>query len=88
AGVCGLGLVLLTAAWRWWPAAVIASGLALIALGFALATWRTDRVAAPVLQKRVVGEITGRVTAVDTRDSGAERVTLDRVSVAGLAPEA
>ncbi|WP_430321966.1 hypothetical protein, partial [Salmonella enterica] len=28
------------------------------------------------------------MTAVDTRDSGAERVTLDRVSVAGLAPEA
>lgn len=87
-GVCGCGLLLVAAAWRWWPAAVVASGLALIALGFALATWRTDRVAAPVLQKRVVGEITGRVTAVDTRDSGAERVTLDRVGIAGLAPDA
>ena len=87
-GLLAAGVVLLAAAWRWWPAALVATGLALVALGFAVATWRTDRVAAPVLQKRVVGEVSGRVTMVDTRDSGAERVTLDRVAIAGLAPEA
>ncbi len=81
-------LVLPVALRRHWPAAVLATGLALVALGFAVATWRTERVAAPVLQKRVVTEVAGRVTVIDTRESGAERVTLDQVRIAGLGPEA
>jgi len=84
----GICLVLVVALRRHWPAAVLATGLALVALGFAVATWRTDRVAAPVLQKRVVTEVAGRVNQIDTRDSGAERVTLDQVHVAGLGPQA
>lgn len=84
----GICLVLVVALRRHWPAAVLATGLALVALGFAVATWRTDRVAAPVLQKRVVTEVVGRVNQIDTRESGAERVTLDQVHVAGLGPQA
>lgn len=88
AGLFAASLVLLAATWRRWPAAIVATGLMLVALGFGVATWRTERMAAPVLQKRVVAEVSGRVTLVDTRDSGAERVTLDRVTIAGLPSEA
>lgn len=87
-GLLAAALVLLAAAWRWWPAAIPAGALVLVALGFATATWRTERVAAPVLQKRLVAEVSGRVVQVDTRDSGAERLTLDRVAITGLAREA
>ncbi|WP_119418386.1 ComEC/Rec2 family competence protein [Desertibaculum subflavum] len=53
----------------------------LIAAGLCLATWRTDRVAAPVLAERVgPATVIGRVVDTDRTERGF-RVTLDHVSI-------
>ena len=70
---------------RAWTRPVAAAVLA-AAFGFAVAQWRTATVEAPVLPKRMAGEITGRVAALDARE-GRVRATLDRLAIEGLAPE-
>lgn len=59
-------------------------GVALIAVGFALAGWRSHSVAEPVLQWRYYGPIEGRVVALDRSASDALRVTLDQVRLRDL----
>ncbi|PVH30631.1 competence protein [Pararhodobacter oceanensis] len=61
--------------------------LSLMALGFAAAGLRTRMVEAPVLGWQRYGPIEGRIVAVDRSASGAVRLTLDRVVLAGLEPE-
>src|SRR5262249_43321763 len=67
--------------------AVLAAALAgcAMALGFASAAWRTHDVAAPILGWRTGAlEVTGRVAeVVGTAERG--RLTLDQVTIAGLA---
>ncbi|WP_417600284.1 DUF4131 domain-containing protein, partial [Pararhodobacter oceanensis] len=61
--------------------------LSLMALGFGAAGLRTQMVEAPVLGWQRYGPIEGRIVAVDRSASGAVRLTLDRVVLAGLEPE-
>lgn len=72
------------AGWLRFPAALIA----LIALGLLLASWRAHAVAAPVLPYRYYGPVEGRVVEIDRSGRDVLRLTLDRVVLARLAPEA
>src|SRR5579871_857864 len=68
-------------------AKVALSGLLLIATGFAAGALRSDRVVAPVLERRIgPTSVEGRVLGVDTTASG-RRLLIDRVAVAGLPAE-
>ncbi|EAQ01502.1 competence protein [Pseudooceanicola batsensis HTCC2597] len=60
--------------------------LAMIAAGGALAAWRAQFVAAPVLEWRYYGPVTGRIVGMDRSASDALRLTLDRVHLADVAP--
>ena len=60
--------------------------LALLALGFSAAAWRSAQIAAPVLNWRYYGPVEGRVIGVDRSASGALRVTFDQVTLARMAP--
>lgn len=73
-----LGLAALSAllALRW---RMLGLGMMCLALGFAAAALRAERVAAPVLPFRYYGMIEGRVVAVDRSYSDRMRLTLDRV---------
>ncbi|WP_240722729.1 ComEC/Rec2 family competence protein [Poseidonocella sp. HB161398] len=62
-------------------------GLALVAAGGALAAWRTQSVAAPVLSFRYYGPVEGRILEIDRSLSDRLRLTLDRVVLTGVAPE-
>ena len=63
-------------------------GLLAIALGFAAAQWRTERVAAPLLTGRFgPAEIVGRIEEVE-RIGHAARITLTPLSIEGLEPRA
>ncbi|UAB90285.1 ComEC/Rec2 family competence protein [Ruegeria sp. SCSIO 43209] len=81
-GVLALALLAL-ASTRFMGAAwsPLATGLALIAMGFALAGARAHMVAEPVLQWRYYGPVEGRVVALDRSASDALRVTLDQVRI-------
>lgn len=82
-GACAVfatGLWLAVAVQRGTPAAIAAAAFC-IALGFALASLRTDIVAAPVLQKPWNGAIEGRVVEVERTDKGALSVTLQPLSM-------
>ncbi len=68
-------------AWR--PLALAA---ALVALGLAVAGWRAQSVASPVLDWRYYGPVEGRIIAVDRSVSDALRLTLDQVVLRDLAP--
>ncbi len=59
--------------------APLAWGMVLIAVGFAVAGFRTHKVAEPVLQWRYYGPVEGRVVSLDRSASDALRVTLDQV---------
>lgn len=61
--------------------------LAALALGFGVASWRTDQVAAPRLERRLGPvAVTGRVVEIEQLVRG-RRVTLDRPAIERLAPE-
>jgi competence protein ComEC len=67
---------------------VLAAALCAASLGFALAQWRAQAVAAPVVERRIGPvTLTGRVVAVEPRADGV-RVLFDRLSVDRLAPAA
>lgn len=61
--------------------------VALIALGFGAAAWRSTAVAAPVLNWRYYGPVEGRVIGLDRSASGALRVTLDQVTLGHKGPK-
>jgi len=66
---------------------VLASVIVTAGLGLTAAQWRTRWVAAPVIDKRIGPvAVEGRVVEVEIRPDN-RRVTLDRLTVAGLAPE-
>lgn len=57
--------------------------LAFIALGVAAAGWRTDRVAAPVLERPTKTlRVEGRVEEVELQADGGQRITLSQVTAA------
>ena len=60
--------------------------IAFFALGFCLATWRANSVAAPVLSKEYFGAVEGRVVGIDRSGSNRVRLTLDQVILYGLEP--
>lgn len=53
--------------------------------GFAAAAWRTASIAAPMLERPRVGQVTGFVESVEARDAGARLVILV-TGIAGLEP--
>lgn len=61
------------------PVAVI-----VVACGAALAGARAHWVAAPVLEKRLYGEISGRIVRIDRSASDHLRLTLDQVTLPGI----
>lgn len=64
------------------------AAVALVVAGFGAAQWRTHSVAAPVIADRTgVVEVEGRIVHVDLRE-GAPRVTLDRLRIERIPPEA
>jgi competence protein ComEC len=65
----------------------IALGLCCLCLGFVSASWRTARVAAPVVDRIKVVTLEGFVEEMDFRQTGA-RFLLRPVKADGLAPEA
>ncbi|MGR3837644.1 MAG: ComEC/Rec2 family competence protein [Cognatishimia sp.] len=66
--------------------AILGNGLALVALGFALAQMRAHRVAAPRLDMPYQGIVEGRVVTLDRSASGALRMILDQVFMPELGP--
>ena len=62
-------------------------GVVAAALGFAAATYRVSRVAAPVLQRTSIAVLTGFVEALDERDEGA-RLVIRVASFGTLKPDA
>lgn len=77
-----IGLLARGRLWVAVPAlAAIAAGL-----GLALAQWHATTAAAPVLARPMDAEVSGRVIAVELRETGS-RVTLDQVAIEGLARE-
>jgi competence protein ComEC len=68
-------------------ARVALSGLLMIAAGFAAGALRSDRVAAPVIERRIgPTSVEGRVLGIDTTASG-RRLLIDHVAVTGLPAE-
>jgi competence protein ComEC len=83
AAICG-ALVMVALSARNFRYLVPAIGVAVIALGFAGAQWRTHDVAAPVLTKELRHRaVTGDIVAVEPRGKRF-RITLDVASIAGL----
>ncbi len=74
-GLCAVSSIRRHAVWA--VCAVIA--------GIAATEWRMNAVAAPVLADAWRGDVAGRVRVVDAAISGAPRLTLDHVSMAGIA---
>ncbi|MFI4988171.1 MAG: ComEC/Rec2 family competence protein [Alphaproteobacteria bacterium] len=68
-------------------ALIVLLPLAVMALGFSVAAWRTDQVAAPRLEKRLGPvAVSGRVVEVEQLAKG-RRVTLDQATIERLSPE-
>ncbi|WP_209599554.1 ComEC/Rec2 family competence protein [Ruegeria sp. HKCCSA071] len=65
----------------------LATGGALIAVGFIMAGTRAHMVAEPVLSWRYYGPVEGRVVAMDRSASDALRLTLDQVRVGDVPQE-
>jgi len=82
ASLCLAGLA------RWMPEdlAPLVWAVVFISMGFGLAGLRAHYVAAPVLDFRYYGPITGRIVAIDRSASDAVRLTLDQVHLARVAP--
>jgi len=69
----------LVGAWRMPMLRIGVWVLVLASLGFTLATWRAQSVAAPVLEYRYYGPVEGRIAGISRSYGNALRVTLDRV---------
>lgn len=83
--LCGAGGTAL-ALTRAEAARPLALAVACASAGFLAAGLRAHSVAAPVLAAPYDGPVQGRLVAVDRSASDALRVTLDRVTLSGLAP--
>lgn len=68
------------------PVMLACVGLAAIFAGFGAAAWRTATIAAPMLDRMRVGQLTGFVESVEARDAGARLVILV-TGIAGVEPE-
>lgn len=79
-GLTAIALTWWSGRWRWAAAALMA-----LALGFAAAQFEAHTVAAPVLARRVVGMLAGRVLAVDPLPEGS-RLMIAPASLADLVP--
>ena len=79
-GVVAAGACLILASRRMrLDARPVAIGLACVGLGFGLAAIRAHSVAAPVLDFRYYGPVSGRIIAMDRSASDAMRLTLDHI---------
>ena len=67
-------------------APLVCFGCAAAFAGFAAAAWRTATVAAPMLDRPRIGQVTGFVESVEARDVGARLVIL-MTGLAGVEPE-
>ncbi len=85
-GSFGVLIILLPARWLG-AAAPLATALALVAAGFAVAGARSHWVAGPVLDFRYHGAIEGRIVGIDRSASDAVRLTLDRVVLERMAQQ-
>ncbi len=61
---------------------------AIVVVGYGWAATVSHWHAAPVLEKRIYGDISGRVVMIDVSASGKPRITLDRVETKELPPYA
>lgn len=88
-GAMVCGLVGLAALWRLGPevAHPLCVALAMVLLGGLAAGLRVHLVAAPVLEFRYYGPVTGRIVEIDRSQSDALRLTLDQVVLDAVAPE-
>lgn len=87
-GGCGLVVVVsLILSARQPVMAPLAMFCACLAAGVLSCGARLHWVAAPMLTQAYYGPVIGRVVEIDRSQSGALRVTLDRVGLAGLTPE-
>lgn len=86
-GLVAFGFGALGWRWRGQGLASLVAALALVAAGLLVAGLRTELMRAPVLGFRYYGPVEGRIVAVDRSASGRTRLTLDRLRLAGLAPE-
>jgi len=86
AALClGMGAVLYRLAEAWQPLTVFA---ACLLGGFIACGLRVQTVAAPMLIEEFYGAVTGRIVEVDRSQAGALRITLDRVWLEEVAPDA
>ena len=88
AGALAGAMGVVIALWSRGGVAALGWAVALIVGGMAAAGGRAHLVAAPVLPTRYYGPVEGRVVAMDRSASDALRLTLDRVRLSGVAPEA
>jgi competence protein ComEC len=88
-GAAGAGLVgaRLTRS-RYAGVGFLALGLAMMLAGLLVAGLRTETVRAPVIGFRYYGPVEGRVVKIDRSQSDAIRLTLDRVRLERVAPDA
>ena len=89
-GVAGLGLAVAVLARLWGPelAQPVAVIFGCLALGFLAAGFRAHQVAAPMLERPFYGPVQGRIVELDRSQSDALRITLDRVHLGNLPPDA
>lgn len=81
ATMAGLAIAL-----RSWPAPSFAClAAAAIMAGFLAACWRTADIAAPILDRPRIGQVSGFVESIEARDAGA-RLVLRVTGIAGLDP--
>jgi competence protein ComEC len=67
-------------------APVICLGIAATFAGFSAAAWRTATIAAPMLERPRVGQLSGFVESIEARDAGARLVVLV-TGIAGVEPD-
>lgn len=67
----------------WRPAMLACIATAAVLAGFGVAAWRTATVAAPMLERTRVGQLSGFVESVEARDAGARLIVLV-TGIAGL----
>ncbi|MEM8629781.1 MAG: ComEC/Rec2 family competence protein [Pseudomonadota bacterium] len=85
----GLSGLMLFALGLWWRATLAMGCLVcgLVFCGIAVAGWRAQTVAAPVLGFRYYGPVEGRLVVIDRSVSDRVRLTFDRVVLSGVLPE-
>ena len=84
-----VGVALAALLWRIWvPVQPLAVFAACILCGYLACGVRVALVAAPMLEGEWYGAVTGRIVGIDRSQSGALRLTLDRVWLEDVAPAA